>query len=402
MAERVLVVDDEASVCQILRRKLQREGYDVTAVGSAERAVEEIEEREFDLVLTDVRMKEMDGIGLTRHIKTRRPDTEVILVTAVVDMESAVAALRFGAYDYITKPFNLEEIAIGAKSALEHRRLVLENREYQQELERKVAERTRQLEEKNDTLRHIQGQISHMEKLSSIGVLAASVSHEVNSPLAAIIGFSELILDRQDIDEEIRKFTGLIHQEGEKIRRLTQQLLDLSRQGKSEKEPYDLNDVVNEVLEVADHHLSRFQGVEIETHIHPEPLRCRFDRGKVQQVLMNLILNAAQAMPSGGKLTIRTSAGIGEGGQEGAGFSIQDTGEGVPKDIQERIFDPFFTTKDGGTGLGLKICADIVASHEGTMDLESEPGLGTTFRVWLPGGSLEDTHEPEAEVAGYR
>lgn len=173
MDERVLVVDDDPSVRQILRRKLEREGYEVVAVQSAKRAMEEMEAANFDLVLTDVRMRQMDGIGLTRHVKERYPDTKVVLITAVVDMDSALAGLRGGASDYITKPFNLEEVAVRVRNALERPEV-------------------------------------HAFRVDRF-------VHDVNGPLGAIIGFSQLILDREDIGPEVRDSIELILQESEKI-----------------------------------------------------------------------------------------------------------------------------------------------------------------------------------------
>jgi signal transduction histidine kinase len=402
MPERILIVDDEPFVGQLLEEKLRKEGYWARAVQSAQEATKEIQRAEYGLVLTDVRMEGMDGIALTREVKARSPDTEVILVTAVADIQVAVTATRVGAADYITKPFNLEQMLVSVRGALEHRWLKLERRRYQKDLQLKVRERTRLLREKDATLSRLQDEMSNMEKLSSIGVLAASVSHEVNNPLSSMIGFAELIAEMENVPEDARKYARVIFLEGQKIHKLTEQLLDISRQGKAEKQIQDLNQVVREVLTVTDHHLSRYENVEIEEELHPEALVCCFDRGQVQQILLNLFLNAAQAMPEGGKLTVRSFRETREDLGPGMGFSVSDTGQGIPEEVREKIFKPFYTTKEKGTGLGLKICQDIVRGHGGTIDLESEPGKGTTFRVWVPTGETEALHEPEKEPAACR
>ena len=219
---RILVVDDEPALCELIKSMLVQDGHDVSTVGSAERALDAIDGTTFDLVITDLRMKEMDGIGLTREIKERQPDTEVILVTAVVDMESAVSALKFGAFDTIAKPFNLEEVSVTVRRALERRRLVRENRLLQEGL---------------------LGDLSAVEAFDAdpwglegadddptVGRMAGSAAHMINSPLAAILGFSELILTRKDLDPDVRRFTKLIHEEGKKIREVTRRLRDLARQ----------------------------------------------------------------------------------------------------------------------------------------------------------------------------
>ena len=393
MPDTILVVDDEPYIRQLLEEKLQKEGYDTRAAASAERAIEEIGRTRFGVVLTDIRMEGMDGMDLTREIKSRSPETEVILVTAVNDIQAAVTATKLGAHDYIRKPFDLEEMVLAVRSALEHRWLKLERKQYQRDLQKKVRDRTRQLEERNATLAGLQDEISHMEKLSSIGVLAASVSHEVNNPLSSIIGFAELLAEMDDISDEARKYARVIYLEGQKIHKLTEQLLDMSRQGKIEKKVQDMNEVVVEVLSVTDHHLSRFKNVEIETALHDGSLRCNFDRSQIQQILLNLFLNAAQAMSDGGQLLVRTWEEKHPELGPGVSFSVSDSGPGISSERLKEIFKPFVTTKEKGTGLGLKICADIVKAHGGAIDVDSELGRGTTFKVWIPNGPSGDLHE---------
>ena len=389
MSENVLVVDDEVSIRTLIQTGLVKAGFSVTTVSSGEEALVKLDESEFAVVLTDIRMLGMDGITLAQEIKGRTPETEVIMVTGVRDVQAAADTTKLGAREYITKPFRMKDVVGAVQSAANHWRVTLERRRYQQGLRKKVGERTRALRRRDETLARLQQEISGMEKLSSIGVLAASVSHEVNNPLASIIGFAELISEMDDAGDKAKKFARVIQIEGEKIRRLTEQLLDISRQGKVERKVQDLNQVVKEVLLVTDHHLSRFQRVDIETDLHPEDLLCIFDRGQIQQVLLNLILNAAQAMENGGNLTVATCPKNDSEHGPGAGFSVSDTGPGVPPEIEEQIFKPFFTTKEKGTGLGLKICRDIIAGHGGSIHVKSDPGKGATFSVWLPAGPSE-------------
>jgi signal transduction histidine kinase len=400
MSDRVLVVDDEPVVCYLLKERLQKDGYVVATANSLQEALEEMDRASYAVVLTDIRMEGGDGIALTRQIRSRSPDTEVILVTAVLDVQRAVAALKMGAYDYIAKPFEVEEIAIAVRGALEHRWLKQERRDYQRNLQRKVIQRTRALEEKSLTLARIQRDISRKEKLSSIGVMAASVCHEVNNPLSAMIGFAELLLGMEDLNtEEAREYLELIQQEGERIRRLTWQLLNISRHEKVERKRQDLNPVLEEVLSIIDHHLSRFENLDIRVELAGTEVLCTFDSGQIQQVLLNLLINAAQAMEAGGTLTLQTFPQDASGF---AGFSVSDTGTGIPPEIRDQIFEAFVTTRDQSTGLGLRMCDDIVRAHRGEIQVESEPGRGSTFRVLIPVEAPDFANECQAEVVAGR
>ena len=217
----ILVVDDEPALCQLLQTKLEQDGHAITTAGSAEQALEEAGRTTFDVVLTDLRMGGMNGIGLTRAIKEQLPDTEVIIVSAVVDMEWAVSALQFGAFDTIAKPFNLEEVSVTVRRALERQRLVHENRLLQEGLLGDISV--------IDAFDADPWGLDHDVDDPTVGRMAGSAAHMINSPLSAILGFSELILGREDLDEEVRKFTRLIHEEGKKIREVTRRLRDLAR-----------------------------------------------------------------------------------------------------------------------------------------------------------------------------
>lgn len=147
--EKILIVDDETSVREVLAQKLSREGYECVTSPSTADALRKMAEDNFPLILSDIKMVGKDGIELLREVKEREPDTQVIMVTAVVDAQRAVEAMKLGAYDYVTKPFDLEDVAISVKRALEKRRLIIENRQYQQTLERKVREKTKELSKRN-------------------------------------------------------------------------------------------------------------------------------------------------------------------------------------------------------------------------------------------------------------
>ena len=233
-----------------------------------------------------------------------------------------------------------------------------------------------------DELGRTQAQLVHSEKLASLGVLAGGVAHEINNPLMVILGRTELMLMDDHTDDSIRQNLDTIHTETERIAHIVHGLLTFSRKSRQEKiENIDLNEVLARTLMLSEHQLT-VANVRVKRELHPNLPVIQANPGQLQQVFMNLIINAHHAMPDRGELTIRSGAI-----PDGRVFvEVQDTGCGIsPEDI-DRIFDPFFTTKDEGkgTGLGLAVSRNIIETHGGEIGVQSTLGEGTTFRVVLP------------------
>jgi signal transduction histidine kinase len=221
-------------------------------------------------------------------------------------------------------------------------------------------------------------------KLAAVGEMAAGVAHELNNPLTTVTGFAELILESLPKDSAEYEDLTLVLQEAHRARGVVRRLLDFSRQGEVLRASVDINELLTNVLALM-HHLAQTSGVEIRVELWEELPQIRVDRNQLQQVFLNMIHNALQAMPSGGKLVLQTQVDQ-RNGQEWIGVRVQDTGVGIEKKDLDKIFEPFFTTKPSGqgTGLGLSISYGIVSEHGGYIDVESKKGSGTTFVVWLP------------------
>ncbi len=233
----------------------------------------------------------------------------------------------------------------------------------------------------------LQTRFIQAQKMEAVGRLAGGVAHDFNNLLTIINGYSELLLMSESLNEERRReSTAAIREAGERATRLTRQLLALGRKAVIEPRVLDLNALVVESTRL----LGRLIGedIAIEVRTTDVPLRVRADAGQLEQVIMNLVLNARDAMPTGGRLTIRTEAD--ERGDDGsprfARLSVTDTGHGIDEEIRSRIFEPFFTTKElgKGSGLGLAVVDGVVAQSGGTIDIESRLGSGTTFRLSFP------------------
>jgi PAS domain S-box-containing protein len=236
------------------------------------------------------------------------------------------------------------------------------------------------LQEQIDRLKITQAQLVQAAKLAGVGELAAGVAHELNNPLTSILGFAQLLLDTTPRDASSRGDLEIIANQARRGRDIVRNLLDFACQTKPQRLPADVNQMLCQTLVLIRQYLEK-SGVAIEEDYSPGVGVLTLDSGQMKQVFLNLITNAAQAMPKGGKLRLRTACV----GSEVA-ISVSDTGQGIPPEIRERIFEPFFTTKatSEGTGLGLSVSLGIVQGHGGRITVESQVGQGSTFTVWLP------------------
>jgi len=217
-------------------------------------------------------------------------------------------------------------------------------------------------------------------KLAAVGALAAGVAHELNNPLTSVLGFAELSLTNPEVGVSVRHDLEIIAHEAGRARDIVRNLLDFARQTKPQRLPTDVNHVLKHTLDLIRQHIEK-SGVIITEDYTPDVGLLTLDSGQIKQVFLNLITNAAQAMPRGGKLSLRTACL-----DDGVAISVSDTGQGIPPEIQDRIFEPFFTTKavGEGTGLGLSVSFGIIQEHGGRISVESQVGQGSTFTVWLP------------------
>jgi signal transduction histidine kinase len=221
-------------------------------------------------------------------------------------------------------------------------------------------------------------------KLAAVGEMAAGIAHELNNPLTSVTGFAELALEDTPPDSETRKELEIVMREALRARDVVRRLLDFARQGEKVRSRASLNDVVNDVVDLS-RHLIQTSGVTLHLSLEENLPWAMVDVNQMKQVMLNLIHNALQAMPSGGEMSIVTESAS-RHGRDWIRISVSDTGVGIPQDEQARIFEPFYTTKgnQGGTGLGLSVTYGIVTDHGGQIEVESQPGVGSTFRVWLP------------------
>ncbi len=231
---------------------------------------------------------------------------------------------------------------------------------------------------------HLEEQLQHSDKMASIGLLAAGVAHEVNTPLTGISSYTQMLRNQTSPDDPRAPLLEKIEKQTFRAAKIINHLLNFSRSGSAEFEPLDLNKVLVDALSLLEHQLDRSR-IVVRRELCEELPPVRGNGNRLQQVFFNLVLNARDAMPSGGWLTLSTEA---DG--DTVIVEVKDTGHGIRRDDIKRIYDPFFTTKgtSRGTGLGLSVSYGIVQEHGGAIFVDSTPEKGTTFQVALPAMAL--------------
>jgi len=252
------------------------------------------------------------------------------------------------------------------------------------ELESRVSQRTAELEAKTQELRVMSQQLWQTAKLATVGELAASIAHELNNPLATVSLRIESLLGQVPVGDGKRRPLEIIEQEVDRMGTLVSNLLQFSRRAQQQMSTLDVREEVDRTLELIHYHLHKHK-IGVRREFAADVPMIQADRQQLRQLFLNLLTNAADAMPHGGQLTLRAGRGTLEN-KPAVVAEICDTGEGIAAENLTRVLEPFFTTKPEGkgTGLGLAICRRIVQEHGGTLAFQSELGRGTTVAVTLP------------------
>jgi signal transduction histidine kinase len=366
----ILVIEDRYADFLIVERHLIKNGLSArcSRIDTLEALKNCIDRENWDLVLSDYNVPELNFQASIKLILTTCPDLPVIMVTGTVGEEKAVELLKLGVRDFVLKG-NLARLVPAIERSLKDTA----------ELRAKLAA--------EEALRQSQ-------KMEAVGQLAGGVAHDFNNILQAIFGYSHLILNNVKENETVCNYVEEIIKASERAAALTQSLLAFSRKQAVTLALIDLSEVIkgNEAF------LRRLirEDIELKINCTVEPLTVLADQGQIEQVFMNLVANGRDAMPNGGRLSIETQSatldydfiethGYGTAGIYSS-FSVSDSGFGMDKETQSHIFEPFFTTKEQGkgTGLGLSMVYGIVRKHDGIITVYSEPGTGTTFKIYLP------------------
>ncbi|MCU0538521.1 MAG: response regulator [Desulfobacterales bacterium] len=372
----LLLVDDEKDFREILVKRLGRRGFKVGALESGEAALVRMQEQPVDVIVMDVKMPGLNGIEALKRIKEDHPATEVILLTGHADTQDGVEGIKAGAFDYLSKPVEIEHLVRKITQA-----------------QNKIR-RFRAAQQETEFRERITQQMVVAERLAALGTMASGVAHEINNPLAVIqdaAGWLQQILAKPEMEgmarrADFEKALDRIHKAVQRARRITQQLLQVVKTQTAElADPAGMTDV--RLRELAEEAIALVEAEaslkKVAIHLEsraPHPVAWT-DPYQLLQVLLNLLTNSIQATPAGGRITVSLQVSV-----EAAKIAVQDTGSGISPDHLTRVFEPFFTTKGvgQGTGMGLYVSWGIIARLGGLITVESQVGQGTTFTITLP------------------
>lgn len=357
----VMVVDDDDDVRAVVSLLLETRGYVSVPCRSAQEALEQLrQEQRIDAVVSDIKMPGMTGIDLLDHIHSHRPELPVILMTAYADLDTAVSAIKKGAFDFIIKPYKSEYLLHAIDKAIRYRQLAELEHEYRsileqfnREIETLISERT-------------------------MNLMALTVADKVRNPATVISCQCRRLRDNPDMPGKFRAALADIGEEAANLERIVQDFEQVLRNRESLYEYHDLNEVAAEVVTLEEKEAAR-KGVRISFTGTPSPLRINMQRSLLRTAIFNLLRNATEATEQDGTISVELLHD-----RDDAVLKVTDTGCGIPKDELGRIFEPFFSTKRRTFGMGLSLVKQIVDEHLGDISVESVMGKGSIFVLRFP------------------
>lgn len=370
---RVLLVDDEDNYRNAIARRLERRNMVVSQAPDGTACLEYLGGNEADVVVLDMKMPGMSGMETFKGIRKYYPGLKVIFLTGNAALTEGVEGIKAGAFDYLSKPVEIDHLAGKIRQAWELKRLEAA-RERDKIFRRRLEKR-----------------MIHTQRLASLGTMSTGIAHEINNPLAIIkesTGFMRMVIEDSDrIPEKEMLFKGLekIEKSVDRARRITHQLLGYVRKHGHELTPVDIRRLTEDTVALIKQK-TQAKKVSVEWEREPEhEMLMHTDPFQVRQVLINLLENAVDAVDTNGQIRLALYRK-----EQSVCLKVRDNGSGITPENIEKIFDPFFTTKpnvsenESGTGLGLFVAHKIMTGLSGSIRVESEPGQGATFTICLP------------------
>jgi len=381
---RIVVVDDDPAILELVSLLLARRGYQVLTATDSQTALSLVASERPELVLMDYMLPDSNGLTTLRTLRDRFPDSYVIMFSGQGSEEIVVELMKAGAAEYLLKPFNNRTLVERVDGVLRLREIEQANRALQSERERLLLEIeawNRELQErvreKTEALQRAQTEIAQTEKLAALGYLSAGMAHEIRNPLNSISLFTQL-LKQSAQDEEQQEYLDKVMKEVDRIDGIIRRLVDAAGRSRTIQPAVQVHEVIQAALEIfkpqiESHHIT----VSLECNLPLPPLKA--DPAELEQIFTNLFQNALQEMPQGGQLAIAITNPDNQ-----IVVRVSDTGKGIPPELQEKVFEPFFTTKNRGTGIGLPVVRRIARLYHGDVTIEETSPSGTIFRVSFP------------------
>jgi signal transduction histidine kinase len=369
--EKIYCVDDDEDILKLYQVILKQEGYAVTEISSGEKALEQIYQKNPDLIILDEKMSDFSGMEICARVRDDKtlPYIPIIMVTGINSREGKIKSLERGIDDYILKPFDHEELLAKVQVMLRIKRLY------------------------NDLLKTRQDLLK-AERMAAVGQLAAAMAHEIRNPLSIISASVQYIKNKKTIQDDHREMMATILRKISEIDGIIRELLVMARPIKLKSDIIDLNVCLQNVSGfIREKCLAH--GVNLHFKFEQDLARVRGDEEHLQRTFLNVLLNALDSMPGGGELYISTR----QADKDTVCVEIKDTGEGIGKEDIEHLFEPFFSRKISGSGLGLFMVKMIIDELKGDIKVDSTPHQGTTFNIFLPGSKDKICLKPREAIA---
>ncbi len=401
----ILLVEDEGNVADLIKemlKKSNRGDFNIEGVSTLKEAMGKLEENKFDAVLLDLNLPDSKGLETLDKMRSIVCNIAIVVLTGLDDAGTALEAVKKGAQDYLMKSeVSFPLLVRSLQYAIERNRIEEALRESCETLEEKVKERTRQLSESNrlltkeieerkkkeqelrvayTKLKETQSQLIQAEKMRMVGMLASGVAHEVKNPLAIILQGIEFLEKRVDsYDDNIKLTFNVIKEAINRADSIVKGLLDFSSISQLEVSKVDINSLLEESIFLLKHQFDKRQ-IKVTKEFSDNLPSLYIDKNRIEQVFVNIFMNAAYAMEKGGVLKVRTRL---SDDHLRLIVEVEDTGCGIDENIIDKIFDPFFTTNrgKGGTGLGLAIVKNIVEMHGGEIEVSNKEEGGVRVIV---------------------
>ena len=399
---RLLVVDDEENLRITTAAILEKEGYAVDTAASGNEAIALLASADYDLVLTDLHMEAGEGLAVLNEIRRNAPLTISVVLTGFASVESAIAALQEGAYDYLVKPCDIETMKHTIRRGVEHRKLMLAEQKARADLEQLNLDLEQRIAERTAELMRLNAELADANRAKD--VFLATLSHELRTPLTPVVGWIKLLRSGNLDTKSVSQALDAIERNAWLQARLIDDLLDTSRiaTGKLQFEPRptDLNIAVKAALETV-RGLAASRNINLEGNLSPLTLVVMGEPVRLQQIAWNLLSNAIKFTEPGGKVTVTTDANGFE-----ACLTVDDSGVGITPDFLPHVFDRFrqadgsTSRRHGGLGLGLAIADALAKMHGGSLEAKSDGvGKGSSFSFHI---GLVAAANVAAEKAGKK
>ena len=364
----VLIIDDELGPRESLRILL-KDSYNVFLATNGDQGILMLKTRAIDTIILDLRMPGKSGLETLEEIRKINPDVPVIVLTGFGTLEAAQKAVHLNIFEFISKPFDINEMKECIRRAVEKNKINLSTRLIINQL--------------NGLNTNLEQKIHELEKFALLGELSAEVLHEINNPLTIILGYVQILMQEMAArnnatTEETWQYLKVVEDEVKKCQTIAKSFLNASKHS-FKRMPVNVNAVIeNMICFFKDNPLTK--NVNFLCDFEPDISFILASPEQMQQVFTNLFINAIEAMDGKGTIRVKTKNQSGN-----VVVKISDSGKGMPQELLEKIFQPFFTTKSSkGTGIGLTISKKIIEAHGGQIYAESQPEKGTTFTLCFP------------------